>query len=589
MAQKRLDSTRRMPDHCSKANEGAVTKASIPDRHEWPMSTEESMNYSLGARTLAVLFCFTVVGLLNVQLAHGINVVTTNCCYGHQYTYGGNGYPFVENIEDRLNYRKRVDHASTVLNTECPPLSGESASTTRKEVRIAPGTGTKLLVRGYIRIDCVAGISPGARFNLTLHVNGQQISGATKFIAMRDGSTTAASLPQTHLINGVAEILGDVGNDPGLHMLEMKAQMVDGGEFTTGLTWLTATGVPASAPSGKHVSGQSISVGTSWTQVSSTGSFSSANALDLMTQGYLQFVGGTPGHRIEVEFRRRSPGGAWLTAPRTSVLGVPCPLKDLNNQCVWFAPDPARDGANVFDHQFDVPSGSWEVAMFARNIDGGTTSFGWRQLEYVGIPVAVGVKKDVYHTNTIIVDAQGSPDQPEFATLFNTACGSWTKAMSIDMPPTDITSNWIGHGYIEFVGRGDGTAGSEGDWTNEVLQVILEPTHQRTEQCAPVPSELGMLDFDVSSNPKGLYFPISAAAWGNAESTPGCVDPKPGVGNTLTVWIRKKRSVPGQSQCYLETCAWTAAAEGHAKFRIGKRYVAAKLVPSDSHINKCLN
>ncbi|HVG25804.1 MAG TPA: hypothetical protein VND45_16730, partial [Thermoanaerobaculia bacterium] len=314
-------------------------------------------------------------------------------------------------------------------------------------------------------------------------IDGVEAGGATRFIRMKPGST-APLLPQGDEFNATAH-----GVTAGNHLFEVKARMVDGGTMRVGLTWMTAQGVPSSAPSGKSVISTSTTITASWGPITDTLHFTvpAGQTYDLFPQGYFQFQGGTPGDHISVGFGvKRRTDAQYAPSLRNVELTVQCPLKDASGQCFWPSIDPARDGINMMDHIFDVGPGDWDLVAYAINRSGGMTPVGYRQIEFVAFPGSAGNKagkvkasgnpgetEGEYLSSPVTVSSTaGSSDQPLYTE--SNECGPWTKIAVLDVPSSASGSaeNWVGGGYIEILDR------AGGDWTEPDIEVLVEATGQ---------------------------------------------------------------------------------------------------------------
>jgi hypothetical protein len=498
-----------------------------------------------------------------------------SCCVGHNFSEG-NGYPYVENIQTT---GVTVGSTEVTVTTACGAIPGDPPTDPRRELRSTSAFNT--LLRAMLRIDAVSGANPGARFAVRFLIDGVEVGGATRFIRMKPDSTLPL-LPQGDELNATAHNLS-----AGNHLFEVKARMVDGGTMLVGLSWITAQGVPASHPSGRSVIDASTSITPSWTAVTATLGFTvpEGQAYDIFPQAYFQFQGGTPGDHISVGFGlKHRTDSTYPPSLRNAELSVNCPLKDANGQCYWPTTDSARDGINIQDHLFNVGAGDWDLVLYAINRDGRTTSIAYRQIEFVAFPVDAGVSvgrlkspDDLttdfeYLSSPVTVSSEiGSSDQPLY--IENNECGPWTKIAVLDVPasPANIDVDWVGEGYIEILGR------ESGDWIEPDIEIDVEATGMN------VANDFGQQVLSIGAGRQAIFFHINAGRWANVDTAP--ID---GIGNRLTVWIRKRVEVDGQSPGGPTTCVFTQGQFGRtngrhdASFTVGKRYMAVKLVPLGS-------
>lgn len=501
-----------------------------------------------------------VAALISPTASAATKMTTYEPCgdnLGGQYFTIGGPYPYFENIELRHN---TVGTGLTSLVAPCADTTGDSRPAA--PLGLLNGTETfNAVIRANVRVDCFYNVPAGGRYQLKLYVDGVEIAGATKFVEMKPGSSTAPLVPQGDEIAGLAQNLAPNVN----HKVELKASMVDGGTGDFGVAYVTGQGVPTSAnPSAKATTAAAVSVGSTWTQISPIATVTTTGTRDFIFQGYAQIDGGTPNDKLEYKFGyKRSTDASFTTFTRTSSVVVPCPIKS-GSLCLSFSNTPMM-GSNIMDNKFDLTSGTWEAALFARNANSRTTSVAYRHVEVFTAPS--NYPKGEFHTTTpITIDTSITTNpQPGFAGS-NFGCGYWTNIGELYVPALSVDSNYVGQGFIEFLGRGtDAAHTGEGNWDASDVEILLEGVGVSSY-------DFGAFTLSVPREGTGFYFATDAMLWGNPS------------GMTIRFWARKKFKTTPTSEpntCLVNYCGYQYLPNyPHAKFRIGTRYFSIKTVPA---------
>lgn len=410
----------------------------------------------------------------------------------------------------------------------------------------------------------------GGRYELYLYVNGVQVAGATKLARMKAGSTDLM-LPQGDIIAGMARNL-DARNADGsekTHQVEVKAVMVDGGTAEFAVAYLTAQGVPAAAnPSAQQtLAATPKTLGSSFIQVSPTVSVRTTAEKDVMLQASSQIAGGTPNDAIEYQFRyKRSTTSTWTNLEATQH-GIPC----ATSTCGTFS-HPA-DSTNVFATKLNLLANSsvttteqWQFALFARNASGGSSTIDYNHIDVFTMPTT-GSEGSFAETTPVVVSNSGTTLQPDLAIDYiDSTCGNWTYLGQLTVPHTDTTSNWIGQGYIEFLGRGeDDSFTNEGSWDESQVEIVLEPVEESA-------FDVGHYTISIPRGRYGFHFFTDAMTVGNIG------------GKTIRMWVRKVRTTNSSDPCLSNACGfYNMPLRGESKFRVGKRAFTMKLLPAGTH------
>lgn len=441
----------------------------------------------------------------------------------HALTCGGaNGHTFTEGA--RFPFSEDI---STPTSTPIArvTISGPSAEWTvlqsgctemTRNTNIVAAEAFNTRLLGYLRIDDAIATA-GTRYEVQFTIDGNPYGWYIR--AFR------GMLPQGDHFAAVAANL-----PAGPHSFEIRARMLDRGSLTFGQQFTTSMGAPAHLPIAGKTSLQPIQVGAQWTPISETVTFFADEPVDLFPSAYFQFDSGIADQQISVGF---SLDGQH--AERTSEIAVP-----------QFMPD----GVNILDHIAHVSAGIHTLTLWAVDRDGGSVSLAAREVSLIGYPVAEPfsappILVDAAADDEVLVDSFTKDGQPRFE---GDVCGAWTKVLEFDVPavsgPGAGAFNYTGDGYFELRGRNDG------EWSNTAAQMAVEVTpHEQN----PFVVDFHYVEFSVPEKRGEMYFYIDAMLWGA------------GVDQTVRLWIRKENG---------------CGRGGPGSFRIGKRHVALKLIPS---------
>jgi hypothetical protein len=387
----------------------------------------------------AFLFCFTAAGAASAQCTAD----PSGTCNGHKHLKGAD-YPYSEDFgAANVVVGQGACCTSYVTVVEgCPA---------RSYVNISNTANTNLLMRGWLQIGSAtapAGSEFAVRFNVDGVIRGEYVRKLT------------GHYPQGEDFNAVYPNLGT-----GNHQVRMQAWLIDspGTSMTISQSFVELQGVPATLPAGATANGATATIDDTWRQITDTLSFNNATAVNLFTQGYVQFNSGTPGQHISFGF---SLDGA--NSPRNIEVGVPPTFPS---------------GINVFDHYINapgyvnVPAGPHTLSMWARNIDGGSSTVQWRQIEYFALNATSDQPMlDAINSTPVTVHMTGDGSQV-FQPFFTYQSGTnpWTKLLQYEYPATysGTPQNGAGEVAVEFLGT------TNGQWQQIDIgvEVLYNPTY----------------------------------------------------------------------------------------------------------------
>lgn len=441
---------------------------------------------------------------------------------GHQFTEGS-WFPFSEDIGGN-NIVLSQASGWTVLESGCLDNSKNN---------LMPGTPVNARLLGYLRIEA-ATAAPGAHYEVQFLIDGIAIG---SYLRAYRGLT-----PQGDHFNATMPYLS-----AGNHIFEIQAKLDDPGTITLSQEFTTSIGSPFSYPAFSQSNPDAFTVTGTWQQASDTVTFlnNTGTTIDIMPQAYFQMNSGTYGHKISFGFSLDGQN-----SQRTSDIG---------------APQYYADGVNVFDHIANVSPGQHTLSFWLIDRDGGTMNISNRQIEMISFPAATNNGRS---DSPLLVDAIVDPgvclpptynaptyvnasslDHPNFPGTGNTIGGGWTNILEFPIPATPGLFNYTGEGYVELLGT-DGGPATAADIAIEVIPAD-NPSH---------PTDMHWVSLSVPSAPAGncgvqrseVYFFADSLGWSDA-------------GETVRLWMRPRTDISTGST-----------------FKVGKRYLALKLVPVDN-------
>lgn len=314
----------------------------------------------------------------------------------------------------------------------------------------------------------------------------------------------------------------------GDHTLELRARLNDPGTLTFTHEVTTSIGAPIVHPAFSQANASRLTIGGTWQQASDTITFTndSSGDIDVMPQAYVQIDAAAAGDHLSFGF---SLDGNH--SEHTSDIGAPAHVPD---------------GINVFDAIANVPPGTHTLSFWVIDRDGGTFEIRNRQIEMISFPSAENNGRSDHPlltaaiaTAPVDVDAS-SVEHPNFKGTGSTDGGGWTKILEVGMPPTGGYFNYTGDAFVELLGTKDDAPPTAADIAIE----LVSPDGGI--------SDAHWVSLSVPRGRGEVYIFADSLGWSDT------------YGETVRLWMRPRTDIGSGSA-----------------FRVGKRYLALKLVPVD--------
>ncbi len=481
--------------------------------------------------------------MLLVLIASMATAQTTNCgvCYGHFFLENTN-YPFSEDIEKTPLQDSSVPQQIVLTTNWQTILKG---CPTKGGVNYHGNVYTNAQLRSYVALDTG---TPGARYEVRFKRADQPNTEYGWFVRQVKNS----GFHQGEFFFSALQHV-----EPGPHVFEMQARLLDAGQnVTIGTRWMSSQGTPSDAapglpsryPSDANVALDAYTMNGQWrSDILPTITFTNTETVDLFPQAYLEVTGGTPGDQISFGFQLDSEP----SSRRNSDAAVPAAFPGY----------ATREGINITDHIENVPPGTHTLRFWAVSRTGRAVTVGARALQFVSFKRdngSNGMQFAMYpdpnnpdplrrttHVAPPPIDSSLQPTQLAYGQS-GLPFGYWypvSQEFRFDPNPPGIANlDWTGIGYVELLGR-------SGDWSDARAEMMVETYHFDTAQQKIIVTDMGWVPVTIPQGRGHLYFLIDASNWGNQ------------YGNNMRVWLRKVLPVPG------------------ATFTVGKVYASMKLVP----------
>jgi hypothetical protein len=386
------------------------------------------------------------------------------------------------------------------------------------ERNVHASTPVNLLLRASFRINDHTA-PPEARYQLQLRLGNEVVATETRRLGV---------VPRS---DRFAAVVRDV--PAGSYVYSMWFRLLDGPQSNSAvvdLQWITAQGVPHAYAAAREASYAEERVGAGWTSVGRPVRFMNETRLDLAVQSSFVVEEGEDDASLDIAF----------TLDRESISGGPVAVP------AW-----RPDSLVVFDAKPLIPPGVHTLRMWMRTTRGRARVSSLR-VEMVGFPSRIRDLDILPMTRAesseeLLATAAGDPEQPP---AISPICGNWTKLLQFQLPPSDGSPSWNLSGYIEVR-----DADVSGYGQLAVLAVHRNETSDGVVFTDAV-TDMGMFEFQARPGGDGFYFYGDASKWGNFAD-----------GNEMSLWIRR-----------IEGCRNAPFGGG---FRIGRRWLAVKLLPSE--------
>jgi hypothetical protein len=430
----------------------------------------------------------------------------------------GTRFPYTEDLASRADGVPVRANFSVGFHSDLHWTKIQTGCVASSEHNVNASTPVNLLLRASFRIND-HNAPPEARYQLQLRLGDEVVATETRRLGL---------VPRSDRFAAVVRDL-----PAGNYVYSMWFRLLDGPESNSAvvdLQWITAQGVPHAYASAREATAAEERVGERWTSVGRAVRFMNETRLDLTVQSSFVVEDAEDDAALDVAF----------TVDREPIAGGPVAVP------AW-----RPDSMVVFDARPFVAPGVHTLRMWIRSSHGRVRLSALR-LEMVGFPSRIR-ELDVVPMSRAEADdelfaaAAGDAEQPPGISPI---CGNWTKLLQFELPPSDGASSWNLAGYIEVR---DVEVSGYGQLA--VLAVHRNETSDGVVFTDAI-TDMGMFEFQARPGGDGLYFYGDASKWGNFSK-----------GNEMSLWIRR-----------MEGCGNAPFGGG---FRIGRRWLAVKLLPSE--------
>lgn len=413
---------------------------------------------------LAIAFPVAVSTSLAAQPCPG----STNCRATGHSTVDLSDYPYTEDIIGPTITLTGPSSSWTVMAVKCSAITGN-----------LNGLGTfNAVLRAWVLIRN-ASPATGNRYEFQFLIDGV----ATGPIYTRQ---LRGSYAYGDLFESVARNLNG-----SYHVLAIQMRLLGSGTMTIDQKWISAQGSTGSYPSGDVVK-PSFALGTAWTIISKTISFSNSSPVDLALQGSFLITAGSYADAMWLGF---SLDGQ--PSQRTSYVGITSSLPD---------------GANILDHLYNVSAGNHTLTLWAHTVSLPATLQDIH-LQFVSFPTLIATGAQSVNS-PILVTSSTTQTQPCWG---DDGAGKWTKLLEFAVPAYGgYAPNWLLDGFIQFTGDLQGTPRA---------QVGIEDV-VGSGQCSNGHVDFGLITILVPPQSSGVYPFGESLSWGDTG------------GNVIRLWIR---------------------------------------------------
>lgn len=311
----------------------------------------------------------------------------------------------------------------------------------------------------------------------------------------------------------------------GSYVYSLWLRILDGPESnraTLDLQWINAQGVPNGFAAAREQSAAEERVGEEWVRVGREIHFSNDQRLDLALQSSFKVEEADNAAKLDVGWSiDRDP---LVISGRVAV------------------PSLRPDTLVTFDARPFVKPGMHTLRMWMRSTRDDVRVSSLRT-EMVGFPSRIrdlGITPMVREEADDEIFASASTTDAQTPAL-SPICGRWTRLLTFTLPPSGGDPSWNLEGYVEI-------RGIEVSGYGQIGIVNIHPLGPTTD--------MGVIEVQAQPGGDGLFFYGDASKWGN---------PLPG--DEMSLWIRR-----------IEGCRDAPFGGG---FRVGRRWLAVKLLPSE--------
>jgi hypothetical protein len=449
-----------------------------------------------------------------------------DCIANGHYTIVGNAvpligtrYPYTEDLASRRDALPVPALLTVGYHRDGRWTKIQTGCASSRERNVSASTAVNLLLRASLRVD--AHTAPHeARYQVQIRFGYEVVMTETRRLG---------EVPRS---DRFATVVRQV--PAGNYVYSLWLRLLDGPESnqaTADLQWITAQGVPVTFGAARAESGGEERVGGDWTMVGPALFMSNTEPIDLALQSSFTVEEAGDGAALDIAY----------TVDRD-------PLVALGRVAV---PGIRPDSLVTFDARPSIGPGIHSVRMWMRSTQGRVRVSSLR-FEMVSFPsedrdLNIIPMVRVEANDELLATTAGDDEQtPSLSPI----CGRWTKLLQFQLPPSDGDPSWNLEGYIEVLDTdvsGYGQLAMVAIHRNEIRNGVLngDPT-----------TDMGIFELQARPGGDGFFFYGDASKWGNDLS-----------GDEMSLWIRR-----------IEGCRDAPFGGG---FRIGRRWLAVKLLPSE--------
>ncbi|HYO77707.1 MAG TPA: hypothetical protein VE010_14705, partial [Thermoanaerobaculia bacterium] len=217
-------------------------------------------------------------------------------------------------------------------------------------------------------------------------------------------------------------------------------------------------------------------------------------------------------------------------------------------------------GINLFDHIrqqpgfANVPAGRHTISLWAIVRGGGTVEARFRQVEAIAFDATddrLTPMLETAETEPLVVTPRGDGTVVFNQWLTEARCGNWTKLLEYDYPVTPLrNANSVGEAYVEFLGSASG----EPQFVQVAIEVLNDPVFDADGDpiARQLDTDFSILEFMIPPGRSQKFLFTHALWWGTHRP------------NHIRLLAR----------------AMTCFGQPATDFRVGKRHMAIKMIPT---------
>ncbi len=431
----------------------------------------------------------------------------------------GTRYPYTEDLASRADAVPVPALVPVSFHEDGRWTKIQTGCASSGERNVSASTAVNLLLRASLRINAHTA-PPEARYQLQLRLGDDVVMTETRRLG---------EVPRS---DRFAAIVRDV--PAGSYVYSLWLRLLDGPESnraTADLQWITAQGVPNRFAAVREESAGEERIGGQWVSVGRTVHFSNDQRIDLALQSSFTVEDAEDDATLDIAY----------TVDRE-------PLVPSGRLAV---PVTRPDSLVVFDARPFVRPGMHTLRMWMRGAQSNVRVSSLR-IEMVAFPSRIRdldilpmVREE--SNDELVVTTAGDDEQ---TASLSPICGRWTKLLQFELPPSNGDPSWNLEGYIEVLDTdvsGYGQLAMVAVHRNEIKHGVF---------IGDATTDMGIFEFHARAGGDGFFFYGDASKWGNSVT-----------GDEMSLWIRR-----------IEGCRDAPFGGG---FRIGRRWLAVKLLPSE--------